>query len=107
MLHWYCDELAHEAGMEPDKFKELMKFKFLKRPVLTKAGDYVVDESTGEVEMYVPSTTELNTAEMVTFTDQIRQWGIDFLNYTLPLPDENYKLHFLDKQKSKQDGTEN
>ena len=106
VLHWYCDELSQECSMEPEKFKELMKYKFLRRPVLNKMGEEIVDESTGEVEWYVPSTTELDTKEMAEFTENIRMWGLEFLNYELPLPDENYKINFLEtnKQKLKQDG---
>lgn len=92
VLHWYCKELADYLGIEPKEFKEMMKLKFLIRPKVNNDGEEMVDMETGEMLMYVPSTSKLNTEEMMIFTDKIRVWAMDFLKYVLPLPDKNYKL---------------
>lgn len=34
------------------------------------------------------STTDLNTKEMKEYTDDIREWAQDYLNITLPVPDD-------------------
>lgn len=101
VLHWYIAELAEECGMEADRFKARMGDKFLRRPLLDKDGEYIYDPSTGEVEMYVPSTSDLDTAEMAVYIDKIRLWGLEFLGVDLPLPDENYKIHFLTEDKKR------
>lgn len=98
VIHWYCTELANECGMQPEDFKMMMKMKFLKRAALNKRGEEMPDEN-GEVLTYIPSTSDLDTAEMATFIDQIRLFGIEILNYSLPEPDANYKINFMENTK--------
>lgn len=99
VLHWYCTELAEEVGVEPEDFKMMMKMKFLQREKLDKHGNLIGDPETSEVMMYIPSTSELTTSEMAEFIEKIRLWALDYLNYELPLPDANYKIHFLENYK--------
>ena len=101
VLHWYCTELAEECGMNPEDFKMMMKIKFLRRPALDRNGEYVVDPETGEVMMFIPSTADLNSKEALELNENIRQFGIEVLNYELPLPDSNYKIHFLENDKKR------
>lgn len=98
-MHWWIDLLAEELNIEPEKLKELLKYKYLKRPLLNKHGEELVDENTREVEWYVPSTSELDKAEMVAFMDNIHVFGLEFAGIDLPLPDKNYKMNFLENNK--------
>lgn len=91
VLHWYCQDLSEECGMQVDDFKMMMKMKFLKRVALNKDGEEMADEN-GELLTYIPSTAILDKAEMGIFIEQIRLFGIEMLGYVLPEPDENYKL---------------
>lgn len=100
VIHWYCDELANECGMQNEDFKMMMKLKFLKRAALDKNGDIMCDEN-GEVLTYIPSTSDLDTKEMAEFIDNIRLFGIEVLGYELPIPDENYKINFQEEHKKK------
>lgn len=103
VLYWYCTELANYLGMEVEDFKVMMKGKFLTWPVPDKRPDseeeYLYDPETGEVLTYQPSTADLTTVEMSDFIEKIRMWALDYLNYELPLPDKNYKIHFLEEYK--------
>ena len=99
VLHWYCTELAEEAAMEMEEFKKRMADKFLRRELRDKNGEYVCDPETGEIEMYTPSTADLDTAEMTIYIEKIRMFGLNFLNYELPLPDANHKIKFLEDHK--------
>lgn len=98
-MYWYLTELAEEAGMELSKFKARMGEKFLRRPLLDSDGNQVVDKITGELEMYVPSTADLDKKEMGEFIEKLRLFGIEYLNYELPLPDKNYKINFQEEKK--------
>lgn len=98
-MYWYLATLAEEADMDLVKFKARMGEKFLRRPLLDKNGEQVVDKATGECEMYVPSTADLTTKEMGEFIDQLRLFGLEYLNFELPLPSKNYKIHYLEEYK--------
>lgn len=100
VLHWYCSELAEEVGMDAEDFKTMMKMKYLRRDALDRNGERMADEN-GEVMTYIAKTSDLDKKEMALFIDQIRLFGIEFLNYELPLPDANHKIHFLEKRKEK------
>jgi len=99
VIHWYCHDLAEECGMDMEDFKMMMKIKFLKRDALDKQGNIMYDQDTGEVLTYIEKTSKLSDAEGAKFVEQIRDFGINFLGYTLPLPDKNYKIHFLEEHK--------
>lgn len=96
VLHWYLNEIADHTGMDMAKIKEALKYKFVSKPLLDTNDQEMVDEDTGEVLSYIPSTTEMSTLEMLEFTDKIRLWAQDFLGLILPLPDEDHELKFDD-----------
>lgn len=92
VLHWYCTELSEYLGIEMLEFKEMMKLKFAQKPKLDQDDNPIVDPETGEMMLYLQSTEKMNTIEKFEFTEKIRIWALDFLQYELPLPDKNYKL---------------
>lgn len=98
-FYLWVDLLAEELSIEPERLKELLKYKFTRRPLLDKKGEEVIDESTGEVEWYVPSTADLDKKEFAEFMDKIHLWAIEFANYELPALSENYKLNFQEEHK--------
>lgn len=99
-MYWYLSALADEADMDLVKFKARMGEKFLRRPLLDRHGEQVVDKNTGECEMYIPSTADLTTKEMGEFIDQLRLFGIEYLGFELPLPEKNYRLQFIEDRKN-------
>lgn len=101
VFYWWTDLLAEELCIEPERLKEVLKYKYLRRPVLDSKGEELIDEATGEVEWYVPSTTELDKEEYSVFLDQVHLFGIEFANFELPLPDKNYKINFQEERKEK------
>lgn len=96
--HWWADLLAEHIGMDVDHLKQAVKYKFLKRPVLDNKGNELCDEY-GVVEMYVPSTADLDKAEFVAFMDDFWRWSLEFHGYELPLPDSNMKINFQEEKK--------
>jgi hypothetical protein len=101
VFHWYCDLIARYLGMTPADVKLMMKKKFYMVPMTDLAGDEVVDPETGEVFLEPGSTAILGKEEMYDLTQKVYEWSKTFLNYELPLPDSNYKIHFLEEQKQK------
>lgn len=99
LLHFYAELLADECGMQTDDFKMMMKMKFLTKAATDRNGEYIMDRETGEVMTYIPSTADLDTKEFGEFIDNIRVFGQEHLNYSLPEPDANYKIHFLEEHK--------
>jgi len=91
LLHFYCDEIAQETGMEMLAVKEQMAKKYLTVEVVDKNCNVVADPETGEVMTRVKSTSELDTVEFASFVDKIWLWANDFLNLQLPQPDPNHK----------------
>lgn len=53
----------------------------------TKAINY----QTGEIVEFPDSTAEMNTVEMMTYTDKIREWAREYLNTEIPDPDPNWR----------------
>lgn len=101
VFHWYCDLIADEVGMEPEDVKIMMKKKFYMVPMVDVNGNEVVDPETGEIFLVPGSTAKMDTMQMFDFTEKIRLWSDEFLGTSLPLPDANYKIHFLENQKEK------
>lgn len=91
-LYWYIDLIAEETGYDHEFLKGLFAKKFLSVPVLNSEGNEVPDPETGEVLMKVLSTAKLTTVEFMEYTERIRVWCIEFLNFELPEPDRNIKL---------------
>jgi hypothetical protein len=97
VLHWYINAIADETGMSADDVKEVLRHKFLSEDILDRNCDIMADKSSGEVLKRYKSTTELSTVEMMVFTEEIRQWALDFLNIPLPLPGDYTELNFKTK----------
>lgn len=100
-IHWWFDLLAEECGLSPARMKEILCYKYLRRPALDNKGEEIVDDNTGEVAWYVKSTADLDKAEMVIFMDEIWLWALYNRNLELPKPDENYKINFQEEHKKK------
>jgi hypothetical protein len=94
VLHWYINAIADETGIDKNDVKEVLRHKFLAEDILDQNGEIMADKASGEVLRRYKSTTELSTIEMLTFTEEIRQWSLDFLNLPLPLPNEEIELKF-------------
>jgi hypothetical protein len=113
-LYWvYIDILSKELGHSKDEMHELVKYKFLKlkrfisvvngKSVILALEDGIyVDVSTGEiydidkVEPYdkIGSTATLTKTEFIEFIDSLIIWAKDFLNITLPHPEEQQTINY-------------
>lgn len=71
--------LSEETGFTKDETHQLMQRMFLK---------YTKDAPDGTSEMFVRSTTSLNTAEMNEYIEQIRTFAITELGTYIPEPNE-------------------
>lgn len=91
-LYWYIDLIAEETGYEREFLKEYFAKKFLTVPMLDADENEIPDPETGEVLTKVLSTAKLTTVEFMEYTERIRVWCIEFLNFELPEPDRNIKL---------------
>jgi hypothetical protein len=100
-LHLWLDLIAEDCGLPMAKMKEILAFKFLQRPALDKDGEMMVDMETGEVQMYIPSTADLDKKEMARFMDEIWLWTLYNRGFELPKFDENYKINFQEERKEK------
>lgn len=113
-LYWvYITILAKELGHNKDEMHELVKYKFLKlkrfisivngKSVILALEDGIyVDVNTGEiydiekVEPYekIGSTTTLTKSEFIDFIENLITWAKDFLNITLPSPNEQQTINY-------------
>lgn len=50
-----------------------------------------VNYHTGEIISFPSSTAVMNTVQMSTYTDKIREWAKEYLNVAIPEPDPNWK----------------
>ena len=71
--------LSEETGFTKDEAHQIMQRQFLK---------YAKDASDGTSEMFVRSTTSLNTAEMNEYIEQIRIFAVSELGCYIPEPNE-------------------
>jgi hypothetical protein len=71
--------LSEETGFTKDEAHQLMQRMFLK---------YAKDAPDGTSEMFVRSTTSLNTAEMNEYIEQIRIFAVSELGVYIPEPNE-------------------
>jgi len=46
----------------------------------------------GDIQFKVRDTSDLSKVEMMNFVDQIYRWSLEFLNVTLPAPNEQQSL---------------
>lgn len=87
---WYTI-IADEIGIEMEEAKDLIKKKFLTVVLIDKHGNEIHDEN-GEIQFKVRDTSDLNKLETVEYMDKIYRWSIDFLNCTLPLPEQQQEI---------------
>jgi hypothetical protein len=71
--------LSEETGFTKDESHQLMQKMFLK---------YTKDAPDGTSELFVRSTTSLNTAEMNDYIEQIRIFAVSELGCYIPEPNE-------------------
>lgn len=76
--------IANHIGYTPMQVKGMMQAKFL-------LIDEVI-ESTGEILPRVQGTSELDKYDMTKFLDNVHQWASEFLQITLPQPNEQQEL---------------
>jgi hypothetical protein len=114
-LYWiYVTILAQEIGLSKDEMHELIKYKYLtkkrfigqlngKSMVLLFEDGMYIDEKSGEtfenlekLEPYdkIGSTTELTKSEFIEFVDNLIYWAKDYLNVTLPRPEEQTIINY-------------
>lgn len=72
--------IADEVGDLPTEVHEDLKNLFLKHEC--------VNRLTQEPEIRVRSTTELSTVEMEEYIEMCRVWAYNFLQLTIPLPNQ-------------------
>lgn len=63
-----------------EQVHDLLKYKFLKTTV--------INENTGEIMEVLGTTTDMSTYDFEMYLTQIRVWAAEYLNTTLPLPNE-------------------
>lgn len=92
LLHVWLGIIAEEMGVDDiEEPKYYLKEKFLKVPLTDKNGNEIADEN-GEVMMVVKDTSALNKLEFGTFMDKVNRWALEFLNCSLPLPEEQLTI---------------
>ena len=94
-LYWvYVSILAKELGHNKDEMHELVKYKFLKlkRFISLVNGKSVILA----LEPYekIGSTTTLTKSEFIDFIENLITWAKDFLNITLPSPNEQQTINY-------------
>ena len=80
----FYNNLGEHVGIQ--EAHEFLKGRFLFREV--------VNQELGEVIKLSKSTTELSTIEWETYMDQIRAFATEFLNITIPLPNDTLTIDF-------------
>lgn len=92
LLHLWLGIIAEEMGVDDiEEPKYFLKEKFLKVPLTDKNGNELADEN-GEIIMVVKDTSALNKLEFGEFMDKVYRWSLDFLNCSLPLPEQQQEL---------------
>lgn len=92
LLHVWLGIIAEEMGVDDiEEPKYYLKEKFLKVPLTDKNGNEIADEN-GEVMMVVKDTSALNKLEFGEFMDKVNRWSLEFLNCSLPAPNEQQEL---------------
>lgn len=96
LLHVWLGIIAEEMGVDDiEEPKYYLKEKFLKVPLTDKNGNEIADEN-GEVMMVVKDTSALNKLEFGEFMDKVNRWSLEFLNCSLPAPNEQQSLPIND-----------
>lgn len=73
------------AAVNLEAVHELLKAKFLKRDIANDDGQFIT---------VTLSTADLNKTEFGEYIDAIDRWSIDFLGFSLPLPEQQQKINY-------------
>lgn len=64
--------------------------EFLKAQILDNGEDIVLAD--GVVKKLRPTTTKLTTVEMMEYLDKVGRWAAEYLNITIPEPNEQMEI---------------
>lgn len=78
-----------DAGYERYKLNSETVHEFLKDKFLKEE---ITSQETGEIIAIPRSTASLSTIEFATYVDDIIRWSAEFLNITIPLPNEQSEM---------------
>ena len=92
-MHMAFQMMADDTGNDLEQIKTTMKVMYAKKPLLDKHGEQIYNKETGEQAFYIQDTRDMNTLEMTEFMDKVRLFSQEFLNITIPLPEQNIKLN--------------
>jgi len=84
MKHGFYNSLGEHVGT--DEIHTFLKNRFLFKEI--------VNENNAEIIKMPQSTTELTTIQFEEYLDKIREFGLEFLNITIPLPNQELTIDF-------------
>ena len=79
----YAGWNSAEIGTDTD-VKNFLKSRFARKQV--------VNPDTGEVLEFIQPTSEMSTAEMTEFIEQVRQFASEYLGVDIPSPNEQLQI---------------
>ena len=77
------EALSEHTGYRPEELHELMKARFLPRGKTGTFGNGILDGA----YVFGGSTTKLTKSEMSEYTERIRQWAAQDLDFVIPDPE--------------------
>jgi hypothetical protein len=84
MKQGFYNSLGEHVGT--DEIHTFLKNRFLFKEI--------VNENNAEIIKMPQSTTELTTIQFEEYLDKIREFGLEFLNITIPLPNDTLSIDF-------------
>ena len=84
MKQGFYNSLGEHVGT--DEIHTFLKNRFLFKEI--------VNENNAEIIKMPQSTTELTTIQFEEYLDKIREFGLEFLNITIPLPNQELTIDF-------------
>ena len=84
MKQGFYNSLGEHVGT--DEIHTFLKNRFLFKEI--------VNENNAEIIKMPQSTNELSTIQFEEYLDKIREFGLEFLNITIPLPNETLSIDF-------------
>jgi hypothetical protein len=84
MKQGFYNSLGEHVGT--DEIHTFLKNRFLFKEI--------VNENNAEIIKMPQSTTELTTIQFEEYLDKIREFGLEFLNITIPLPNDTLTIDF-------------
>jgi hypothetical protein len=84
MKQGFYNSLGEHVGT--DEIHTFLKNRFLFKEI--------VNENNAEIIKMPQSTTELSTIQFEEYLDKIREFGLEFLGITIPLPNETLTIDF-------------